>query len=257
MGDRLPTLSRVYLAAFAVLVVMLAASGLATADKPATLLPDPPAVFFSADFSPEKLSKSRSEPTPIAFSFSFIRKIVDEQPPLPLKEFVLEGDKHAGVDLRGIPTCKLGVLPRTSIERLREICRPALVGHGHMEVAVKFPDQPLRTVESDVLAISGGVEGRVAKMYLLAYFSAPVTSLIFTTVKIKKIRRDRYGTEAVASIPKIAGDFGWVTRFRLTLKKRIVSATCTDGRLSARGTAVLADETRSEATAIRVCTPRD
>ena len=250
--------SRTHPAAFvAVLAAVLVTGGLAAADKPVAGPVGNPEMFFNVGFSPTKLSKKRSEPTPISFDFSFFRKVVDGQPPPPLREFVLEGDKHAGVDVRGIPTCggsRLDV--RRSFGEVREMCRPALIGSGHMEVAVKFPDEPMLTLGGRVLAINGGVKDGVTRMHLTAYLPAPVTGWTVFTVEIRKVRKDRYGLEAVASIPKIAGGAGSVTKFSLSLKRGIVSAACPDGRLNARGTAVLADGTSSYGTVIRTCTGR-
>jgi hypothetical protein len=232
----------------AVLLMLAMASGAGAASN----MP----VFFNAEFSPAKLS--RSKPTPITFDFTFFTKVREGQRPPALKEFLLEGDKYASVDVRGIPTCG-GIRSdvRRSFEEVRKMCKPALIGSGHVEVAVKFPDYPSFALEGDVLAINGGVEGGVTTMYLHAYLPAPVTSWIVATVETKRIRKGRYGMEAVTSIPKIAGGAGSVTRFNLTLKRGILLATCPDGRLEARGTSIFSDGTRSPSRVIRTCVPRD
>lgn len=241
MGGRLATL-------ILVLLMLVTAGGAGAASNLPT--------FFNAEVWPAKLSKTK--PTPITFDFTFFVKTLEDQHPPALKELRLEGDKHAVVDVRGIPTCGPGDLSvRRSFEELRKMCRPALIGSGHVEVSVQFPDYPLFTLESDVLAINGGIEGRVTTLYLHAYFPAPVTGWTVATVEVRKIRKGRYGMEAIASIPKIAGGAGSITRFRLTLKRGIVLAACPDGRLQARGTAVFSDGTRGPGTVIRTCTARE
>lgn len=247
--------SRIHLAAFvAVIAAAFGASALATADKPVTGPGGFPGQHFGADFSPKKLSGTRSEPTPIALEYTFFRKAVDEQPLPALRKLAFEGDKHVVVDVRKIPTCGPGVLSiRLTPAQLREMCRPALVGNGRMKTVVEFPDLAPITLESDVIAINGGVKGGVTTIYLHTYFTAPVTGWVVTTVKIKKIRRGRYGFEAIASVPKIAGGAGAVTAFRLSLKRDVASAACLDGRLNTQGTAVFADGTSSYGTSIRTC----
>ena len=42
--------------------------------------------------------------------------------------------------------------------------------------------------------------------------------------------------------------------FSLTFQKGIISATCPDGHLNARGTAVFADGTRASGGVVRTCT---
>jgi hypothetical protein len=77
---------------------------------------------------------------------------------------------------------------------------------------------------------------------------------VVTTVKIKKIHKGRYGLLSVASIPKIAGGSGSVKSFSLKLNKGIISATCPDGHLDARGTAVFAEGTKMSGGVVRACT---
>jgi len=81
-----------------------------------------------------------------------------------------------------------------------------------------------------------------------------VTAAVVTTVKVKKIHKGCYGLLSTAAVPKIAGGSGSVTFFTLTLKKGIIKATCPDGKLQARGTAVFADSTKATGTVIRPCT---
>jgi hypothetical protein len=45
-----------------------------------------------------------------------------------------------------------------------------------------------------------------------------------------------------------------VKSFSLTLQKGIISATCPDGHLNARGTAIFADGTKASGGVVRTCT---
>ena len=136
----------------------------------------------------------------------------------------------------------------------REVCGKALIGSGKTDVEIKFPEQEPILAHSELLAFNGGVKGGVTTFFVHAYLTAPVTAAVVTTVKIKKIRKGRYGLLATGTVPKIAGGSGSPTFFTLTLKKGIVKATCPDGHLSAHGTAVFANGTKASGTVLRPCT---
>jgi hypothetical protein len=229
-------------------------AGIATAEKPVKTVVGEVETEFNGGFSPKALSKKKA--TPITFNISGKVRSLDSADPHPpaLKEFVLEGDKHVSIDVNGVPTCKSGVIQATDTARAKKACGPALIGTGRTEVGVKFPEQPEVPVNSDLLVFNGGVKGGVTTLFIHAYFTAPITGAIITTVKIKKVRRGRYGLESIASIPKIANGAGSVKTFNLTLRKGILSGTCPDGHLNARGIAVFANGLKATGEVVRPCT---
>lgn len=242
-------------------LVAVAALGLATtvpavAGKSVHRDAGNPTGIFNADFSPKKLSKTK--PTPIRFTATVKFK---ERPP-PMKELLLRFDRRVNLDIEKIPTtkevpgCLSGSGPRQTVGQVRKACGPAVVGYGRMDVDVQFPDQPPVQVASQMVALNGSVEGGKATLYLYSFFSAPLTGSIVTTVQLEKIRKGRYGMEAISTIPKIAGGSGSVTSFALSLKRGILSATCPSGRLGFQGKAVSSDGTRRGGPVVRTCTPK-
>jgi hypothetical protein len=229
-------------------------AGLATAEKPVKVVVPPLEGEFNGGFSPKTLSKTK--PTPISFNVSAKLRDMNGDHPPALKQFVLEGDKHASISVKGIPTCKSGQIQATDSKAARKACGPALIGSGKTDVEVQFPEQPPIIAHSELLAFNGGVKGGVTTLYIHAFLTAPVTAAVVTTVKIKKIHKGRYGLESVATIPKIAGGAGSVIFFTLTLKKGILSATCPDGHLNARGTALFSNGTKLAGSVVRPCTPK-
>jgi hypothetical protein len=193
---------------------------------------------FNGGFSPKVLSKKK--PTPVTFSISgqIISLKEGEPHPPAMKEFLLEGDKHAGISVKGIPTCTAGKLNSRNTTEARKICAPALIGTGKTVAGIKFPEQREILAKSELLVFNGGVKGGVTTLFVHAYITVPTPAAIVTTVKIKKIHKGRFGLLSVASIPKIAGGSGSVKSFSLKLNKGIVLATCPDGHLNARGSAV-------------------
>lgn len=210
---------------------------------------------FDGGFSPKALPKKGKAPITF-FLWGKIRKIDGKHPPA-MREFVLEGDKNVEIDVKGLPTCKSGQIQATTTAAARKACGPAIVGAGTTEAEVQFPEQPPIDIKSELLAFNGGFRGGVTTLYIHAFLTAPVTAAIVTTVKVKNVRKGRYGTESIATIPKIAGGSGSVTYFKLNFEKGLLRGGCPDGKLQARGTAIFEDKTRISAGVVRPCTPKN
>jgi hypothetical protein len=234
--------------------MVLSISGLAAAEKPVRSVEGEIETIFNGGFSPKVLSKKKQ--TPITFNISGEIKSLNPKEPHPpaLKEFLLEGDKHTSISVKGIPTCTAGKLTSQTTAGARKACGPAIIGTGKTEVGIKFEEQPEIPVKSELLVFSGGFKGGVTTLFIHAYITVPTPAAIVTTVKIKKIHKGRFGLGSVATIPKIAGGSGSVKSFELTLQKGIISASCPDGHLNAHGTAVFVDGTRISAEVVRPCT---
>lgn len=240
--------------AVVLVAVLLMAVGVAVAAPWQKVIVGDLEVQYNGEFTPKVISKTK--PTPITFNVAAKIASLDsaEKHPPALPEFLIEGDKHGSIDVKGIPICSSSELQSRTSKAAREACGPALIGSGKTDVEIKFPEQAAILAHSELLAFNGGAKGGVTTIFVHAYLTAPVVSAVVTTVKVKKIHKGRYGLESIATVPKIAGGSGSVVFFTLTLNKGIVMATCPDGKLQARGTAVFADGTKAKGTVIRPCT---
>jgi hypothetical protein len=247
-------ISHVLLAAALTVAVVVFASVATAAEKPVKVVVGEIETEFNGGFSPKVLSKTK--PTPISFNILGKIRSLDPNEPHPpaLTKFELEGDKHVTISVKGIPTCKAGKIESTDTTQAKKACGPALIGSGKTEVGIKFPEQEEIPAKSDLLVFNGGFKGGVTTLFIHAYITVPTPAAIVTTVKIKKIHKGRYGLGSTATIPKIAGGSGSVKSFSLTLQKGILSGTCPDGHLNARGTAVFADGTKASGGVVRPCT---
>lgn len=239
------------IAALAV-AVALAVGSLAAAEKPVKIISGDIETIFNGGFSPTTLSKKK--PTPISFWISGQMRTLSGEHVPAMKEFLLEGDKHASISVKGIPVCPPGKLQSTNTAAARKACGPALIGSGKAKAEIFFEEQDPIPVTSDLLAFNGGFRGGVTTLYLHAYITVPAPAAIVTVVKVKRIAKGRYGLQSIATIPRIAGGSGSVTFFRLALQKGILSATCPDGHLNARGTATFADGPSLSGAVVRACT---
>jgi hypothetical protein len=247
-------ISHVFAAAALTIAVIVFASVATAAEKPVKVVVGDIEAEFNGGFTPKALSKTK--PTPITFNISGKMKSLNpSEPHLPaLKEFLLEGDKHVSIDVKGIPICKSGQLQSRDTASARKVCGPALIGTGKTEVGIKFPEQTEIPVKSELLLFNGGSKGGVTTLFVHAYITVPTPAAIVTTVKVKKIHKGRYGLGSVATIPKIAGGSGSVKSFSLAVQKGILSATCPDGHLNARGSAVFANGVKASGGVVRTCT---
>jgi hypothetical protein len=243
----------------AVVVLGLATAVPAVAEKSAHRDVAQPIGVFHAHFSPSALPKTR--PAPARFTVTANFKPAIGHPP-PLKELRLKLDRHARLSLEKTPTaedvpgCSPGSGPPRSLGETRKACGPAVVGNGRMDVEVQFPDVAPVPVESRLVALNGGIEAGKAKIYFHSYFSAPISGAIVTTMEVEKIREERYGLEATATFPKIAGGNGSITSLALSLKRGVLSASCPDGRHDFYGKAVFADNTHLGHRMVSPCAAR-
>jgi hypothetical protein len=214
-------------------------------------------------FSPKVLSKKKL--TPISLTAKGTIKTLDGSHPPALKEFLLESDKNATINVKGFPTCTSGKLQSTDTAHAEKACKSAIIGKGTTDVEIEFAESKPVLVHSKLLVINGGFRGGVTTLFIHAYITVPTPAAIVTTVKIKKIHKGRFGLLSTASIPKIAGGAGSVTGFSLKINKKytfkgkkmsILSAKCPDGKLEAHGTAVFKDGTRLSADFVKPCTGR-
>jgi hypothetical protein len=242
----------------AVVVAVLAVGGIAAAEGPVTSVEGDVHAEFDGDFSPKTLSKEKR--TPISSWMQARIKRPDGTHVAPLKELQLEGDRDVSFSVKGIPICKSKTRsPRTSPDVVRKECKESLVGQGWLDAEIAFEGQKPIPVKSELLLFKGGFENGVRTLYLHAYITVPTPASIITTVKVKRVRKGRYGLRAIATFPKIAGGSGSVTFLKLNLKKGILSAKCPDGRLAGRVSATFGSTPPTKLTSAvsRPCTGKD
>jgi hypothetical protein len=258
--DRQPFLALA--AAVAALAVLVAGASFAGA-KPVTVEAGNLVFTFDGGFAPKALPKSKLAPITLTASGKISSK--DGTHPPALKEAIVETDKNGAVNVKGLPVCKSGQLQSRTTADAKKACSGSIIGNGNTTVEVEFPEQPPIDVNSALTVFNGGQSGGTTTFYIHAFFSAPISGAIVTTVKIKKINRGRFGLKSVATIPKIANGSGSVKSFDLKIGKTytykgkkvsVLSAKCTDGKLQAFATAVFADGTKASAGILRTCTSK-
>jgi hypothetical protein len=246
-------------------LIALAGAALAAAEKPITVKAGNLVLTFNGGVTPKALPKK--EMVPITLNVSGTIASADGTQPPALREVLIDTDKNGTIDVRGVPTCRVGQLEATTSERAEQACKPAILGTGTTDIEVLFPESNPVPIHSKLIAFNGGTKGGVTTLYIHAFLTSPVTAAVVTTVKITKEHKGPYGTRSVASVPKIAGGAGSVRAFSLTFPKKLFTykgqkhgyllAKCANGKFLAQAEAVFANGDQiGPAQIVRACTPK-
>lgn len=242
------------------IVGALATAGLATAAKPTVVRAGNVVLKLNGGVAPKALPRNRL--APIALSISGNISTADGTQPPAATRVIADFDKHGTVSARGLPVCRAGKLQARSTVAAKRACPTAIVGQGKTRVRVEFPEQAAFFSTGPLVLFNGGVRGAVTTMYIHAYVNVPAPTAIVTVVKIKRIHKGRFGTRAIARIPKIAGGYGSVTRFAMKIKRSFryrgrarsyLTARCANGRFFAQGDVAFAGGLRFGGTVVRAC----
>jgi hypothetical protein len=225
-------------------------------------------LIFNGRFAPQSLPRER--PAPVTVELSGAVQSTNPGPPPQLRRIIFAVNRYGTVSTRGLPICQASELQQSSTREALSRCRDALVGHGHFDAHVNFPNVNF-PVEGQVVAFNGRDQGRPV-ILLHVYGSNPVQLTVVLTFKISHPGHGSFGTILSARIPKLAGDLGYVTDLNLTFGRRyrfrgrpesFLSAQCAAPRgfrgalfSFARGTFIFANGQNLTTTLARDCRVR-
>jgi hypothetical protein len=170
-------------------------------------------VALSGSLAPKRLPRHGIAPISVAIG-GRISSTTPGDPP-QLREVSFAFNSAGRLDTRGLPRCRLGKInPSTSREALLA-CRSALVGEGHFSANVRFPEQSPFPSEGKVLAFNGVLRGRAA-IFAHVYGTQPVPTSHVLALEIKR-GKGTFATVLEASLPQVAGEWGYVTGLNLKL----------------------------------------
>jgi hypothetical protein len=213
--------------------------------------------------TPTKLPRHRKAPVTARLNGEISTR--DGSHPPAFESMDLKVEKNISIDPVGLPTCRPQQLQATSSAAAKRACGEAIVGSGEAEVEVAFPEQtPFRSTGPLVL-FNGGQKGPTTTLLLHAYVNVPAPTAIVTRATVTRIHEGRFGLRIQATVPKIAGGAGSVTRFELAVgrrfiykgrKKSLLTASCPNGVWLAKGEAKFVDDTTLHISHPFPCTPK-
>ncbi len=213
--------------------------------------------------TPTKLPKHGSAPVTARLNGEISTR--DGTHPPAFESMDLKIEKNISIDPVGLPTCRLGQLQATSSAAAKRACGDAIVGSGEAEVEVAFPEQPPFRSTGPLILFNGGLKGPTTTLLLHAYVNVPAPTAIVVKAKVTRIHEGRFGLRVQATVPRIAGGAGSVTRFELKVgrrftykgrKKSFLMAGCPNGVWMAKGEAKFVDGTTLHITHPFPCSPQ-
>lgn len=173
-------------------------------------------ITVSTQVKPFKLPRTQRAPVAvfIAGRVAAVRGRVPDQ----LERLTVLVNRNGAFSARGLPVCDIPrIHPATSAMAVRR-CGKALVGSGRFWANIVLPDQGAYPTRGRLLLFNGRRRGRPV---LLAHIftSDPFFSSFVVVFAIRRVRRGVFGTELSASLPQTLGDWGYVDRIKLTLRR--------------------------------------
>jgi hypothetical protein len=174
-------------------------------------------VTVLAQVEPPKLP--RKTPAPIAVFISGHVDTANGAVPPQLQTMTVKVNRHGLLQSKGLPFCELPQIQPGSTQRALDDCSAALVGSGRFWASVVFPDQRPYPTRGRLLVFNGRVAGKPV-IFAHIFATQPFPSSFVVTFALKHIHRGPYGTELSASLPQALGNWGFVDRIKLTLKRK-------------------------------------
>lgn len=139
--------------------------------------------------------------------------------PPQLQKMTVEVNKHGLLQSRGLPTCPLKQLQPASTERALASCGDAVIGSGQFWAHIVLPDQGAYGTHGRLLIFNGRQAGKPV-IFTHIFTANPFFSSFVIPFSIQKANHGAYGTKLTASLPEALGDWGYVDRIKLTLKRK-------------------------------------
>jgi hypothetical protein len=225
-------------------------------------------VSLNGGISPRKLPRHR--PAPVAVYLSGGVRTVDGVPLPRLNWIRLELAWRGRLHTQGLAVCPRRRLRGTDSHHALELCRAALVGHGHLFAKIFVPNQAPFGVHAHLLAFNGKTKAGHPAVWVQAYSSDPPVSFVLPFAV--RHQPGTFRTVLVTTIRKSVGPWPHVANFSITVARKFryrgkmhsyLNASCpvppnwTAGFLSfARATYTFADGRQLRPQAVRSCRAR-
>ncbi len=170
-----------------------------------------------AQVKPYKLP--RAKPAPIAvFIAGHLQSARGGIPP-QLRELRIEVNRHGLLQSRGLPTCPVSRIQPATTSRALSACGEALIGSGQFWANIVLPDQGAYRTQGRLSIFNGKSKGRPAVLAQI-FTSHPFNSSFVIPFSIRHVSKGPYGTELHASLPQALGEWGYLDRIKLTLRRK-------------------------------------
>jgi hypothetical protein len=165
---------------------------------------------------PYKLPRDR--PAPIAIFVAGHVSTANGVTPPQLQKMSIKVNRHGVLQSMGLPVCRQRELVAASSEVALRHCSDALVGAGQFWAHIVFPEQATYPTQGRLLMFNGR-DGNRPLLLAHVFTSDPFISSFVIVFRIRHLGKGTYGTELSASLPRTLGDWGYLDRIKLTLRR--------------------------------------
>jgi hypothetical protein len=156
---------------------------------------------------------------PIAVFLSGHIGTPDGSTPQQLERMTILVNRHGRLQDIGLPTCDLDEISASTSERALEQCGDALVGSGRFWASIVLPEQRPYPTRGRLLVFNGRADGHPA-LFAQIFTTKPFATSFVVTFALRRIHQGPWGTELTASLPQALGEWGYVDRIKLTLRRK-------------------------------------
>ena len=174
-------------------------------------------ITLLSQVQPYKLPRQGT--APIAVFVSGHVAAVNGGVPDQLQRLAVKVNRRALLQSRGLPVCKVPEVQPSSTARALQECGPAVIGSGQFWARIVLPEQGAYPTQGRLLVFNGRQDGRPAVLAHI-YTSHPFATSFVIPFTMRHLRSGTYGTELVASLPEALGEWGYVDRIKLTLRRK-------------------------------------
>jgi hypothetical protein len=139
--------------------------------------------------------------------------------PPQLETLTVKVNRAGLLQSKGLPVCQVPQIQPASTERALSNCGGAVIGSGQFWAHIVLPDQGAYPTHGRLLIFNGRKNGHPALLAHI-YTSNPFASSFVIVFAIHHIGHGTYGTQLSTSLPQALGDWGYVDRIKLTLKRK-------------------------------------
>jgi len=200
--------------ALAVGSLLLACAAIATA---AVIQQGGLRITVLAQVKPNKLPRHGTAPIAV-FVAGHLQNAEGGIPP-QLQRMRILVNHHGLLQSKGLPVCDIPEIQPASTQRALADCHRSLIGSGRFWGNIVLHEQGAYPTQGRLLIFNGREGGRPVVL-VHVFTSHPFNSSFVIPFSIAKVSKDPYGTELKASLPEALGEWGYLDRIKLTLKRK-------------------------------------
>lgn len=195
-------------------LLLLSTTAVATA---ATIQQGGLRITVLAQVKPNKLPRHGT--APIAVFVAGHLQNADGTIPPQLQKMRILVNRHGLLQSKGLPICHIPEVQPASTERALANCHSALIGSGRFWGNIVLKEQGAYPTQGRLLIFNGREAGHPA-ILAHVYTSHPFNSSFVIPFSLKRVSKGPYGTELQASLPQALGEWGYLDRIKLTLRRK-------------------------------------